>query len=67
MTSFDIWIIGFILIAAGVLVGANMLGVANEWLWVIGLVMVGLGVITGVTKTRRPDAPAASVPDTPAE
>ncbi len=62
MSSFGLYLIGFIVLAAGILVGASMLGVGNQWLLVIGLVLLGLGVITGVAKTRRPDAPAASEP-----
>jgi LPXTG-motif cell wall-anchored protein len=65
MSSFGLYIIGFIVFAAGILVGAHLLGVGNQWLTVIGLVLLGLGVITGVAKTRRRDAPASSEP--PAE
>jgi hypothetical protein len=62
MSSFGIYLIGFIVLSAGILVGANLLGVGNQWLAVIGLVLLGFGVITGVAKTRRRDAPAASEP-----
>jgi hypothetical protein len=62
MSSFGLYLIGFIVLAAGILVGASMLGVGGQWLLVIGLVLLGLGVITGVARTRRPDAPDASEP-----
>jgi hypothetical protein len=62
MSSFGIYLIGFIVLAAGILFGASILGVGNQWLAVIGLVLLGLGVITGVSRTRRRDAPAASEP-----
>ena len=65
MSSFAIYLIGFIVLSVGVLFAASILGVGNQWLAVIGLVLLGLGVITGVAKTRRRDAPAASEP--PAE
>jgi purine-cytosine permease-like protein len=64
MSSFALYLIGYVLLAAGLLVGADLLGLADRWLWVMGLVLLGFGVITAVTKTRRPDAPASSVPDT---
>jgi hypothetical protein len=62
MSSFGIYLIGFIVLSVGILFGASILGVGNQWIAVIGLVLLGIGVITGVAKTRRPDAPAASEP-----
>jgi len=62
MPSFVIYLLGFVILSLGVLFGASILGVSNQWLAVIGLVLLGLGVITGVAKTRRRDAPAASEP-----
>jgi hypothetical protein len=62
MSSFGLYILGFIVLAAGILFGASILGVSNQWIAVIGMVLLGLGVITGVAKTRRRDAPAASEP-----
>ena len=62
MSSFVLYLIGFVILAAGVLVGAHYLHVQDRWLWVVGLVMVGFGILTGVAKTRRRDAPAASEP-----
>ncbi|MDP3494005.1 MAG: hypothetical protein Q8R82_12900 [Hyphomonadaceae bacterium] len=65
MPSFVIYLLGFVILSAGVLFGASILGVSNQWIAVIGLVLLGLGVITGVAKTRRRDAPAAS--ETPSD
>jgi hypothetical protein len=62
MSSFGIYLIGFVVLSVGILMGASILGVGNQWLAVIGLVLLGLGVITGVAKTRRRDAPTASDP-----
>jgi uncharacterized membrane protein YdjX (TVP38/TMEM64 family) len=62
MSSFGLYLVGFIILAIGVMFAASILGVGNQWLAVIGLVLLGLGVITGVAKTRRRDAPAASEP-----
>jgi hypothetical protein len=62
MSSFGIYLIGFIVLSVGILMGASILGVGNQWIAVIGLILLGLGVITGVAKTRRRDAPAASEP-----
>ena len=62
MSSLGLYLVGFIILSIGVLLGASILGVGDRWLAVIGLVLLGLGVITGVVKTRRRDAPAASEP-----
>lgn len=62
MPSFVLYLMGFVILSAGVLFGAHILGVPTQWIAVIGLVLLGLGVITGVAKTRRRDAPAASEP-----
>ena len=64
MPSFVLYLLGFVILSAGILFGANILGVSMEWIAVIGMVLLGIGVITGVAKTRRRDAPAASEPST---
>lgn len=56
MSSFALYLVGFIVLSIGVMFAASILGVGNQWLAVIGLVLLGLGVITGVSKTRRRDA-----------
>jgi hypothetical protein len=62
MSSFGLYLFGFMIFSLGVLFAASILGVGNQWLAVIGLVLLGIGVITGVARTRRRDAPAASEP-----
>lgn len=57
MSAFALYVIGFILLAAGVLVGLNLLGVSTQWLIVTSLVMAGIGVVTGVANTKRKDLP----------
>jgi hypothetical protein len=64
MPSFVLYLLGFVILSAGILFGANILGVSMEWIAVIGMVLLGIGVITGVAKTRRRDAPAVSEPST---
>ena len=60
MSSFGLYLIGFIVLSIGIMFAASILGVGNQWLAVIGLVLLGLGVITGVSKTRKPDPAEAS-------
>lgn len=62
MPSFVLYLLGFVILAGGILFGASILGVDSQWLAVIGMVLLGLGVITGVAQTRRRDAPTSSEP-----
>ncbi len=53
--SFGIYLIGYLIFAAGVLVGAYLLHVPPKWIGVAALVLIGLGILTGVSKTRTKD------------
>ena len=55
MSSLTIFIIGFVILAAGLAYGASLAGVAPQWIAVGVLVLLGLGVATGVTRTRQRD------------
>ena len=64
MSSFGIYLIGFIVLSIGILMGASILGVGNQWIAVIGLVLLGLGAAS----PRRAGAmrlPPASRPASP--
>lgn len=58
MSSFGIYLIGFVLIVAGVAYGLVLAGVPTTWVIVAAVVLIGLGIITGVSRTKRPDPPA---------
>jgi hypothetical protein len=58
MSSFGIYLIGFVLIVGGVAYGLTLAGVPTTWVIVVAVVLIGLGVITGVSRTKRPDPPA---------
>ena len=53
MSNFAIFIIGFIILIAGLAYGANMAGMSPKWI----AVLVGIGVVMGVTKTRSKEQP----------
>jgi len=59
MPTFLIYVLGFLILGAGVLVGASYLGVSSTWLVVIGLVIGGLAIISGVVSTQRKENPDA--------
>jgi hypothetical protein len=53
--SFGIYLVGFIILIAGLAIGANMMNVPAQWIGVGVIVLVGLGILLGVTRTRQRD------------
>ena len=57
MSSFGIYIIGFVILIVGLALAANMLGVPTVWIGIGVIVLIGIAVLTGVSKTRQRDRP----------
>ena len=57
MSSFGIYIIGFIILIAGLAIAAYLLGVPAMWIGVGVIVLMGLGILMGVSRTRSQDPP----------
>ncbi|HRP10133.1 MAG TPA: hypothetical protein PLK37_03790 [Terricaulis sp.] len=55
MSTFTIYAIGFLILLAGLIYGAVLLGVQTQWIIVGALVLLGLGIAMGVGKTRQKD------------
>ena len=55
MTNFVVYLIGTLLVVAGLAYGATRLGVSNVWIVVGSLVIIGLGLMGGIVKTRQKD------------
>jgi positive regulator of sigma E activity len=55
MSSFAIYIIGFVILIVGLGLAANMLGVPTVWIGIGIIVLVGIAVLSGVSRTRRRD------------
>ena len=55
VSSLSIFIIGFVILIAGLAYGANMAGMSPQWIAVGVAVLAGIGVVMGVTKTRMKD------------
>jgi uncharacterized membrane protein len=53
--SFAIYLIGFIIVIAGVALGAHYLHVPGHWIAVAVLILTGMGVASGVARTRHKD------------
>jgi protein-S-isoprenylcysteine O-methyltransferase Ste14 len=54
--SFGLYIVGFIVLILGLLMGAYFLHVPPRWIGVGAVVLIGLGILTGVTTTRQRDS-----------
>ncbi len=53
MSSFAAYLIGFLIIIAGLVYGAYLLGVPRQWIIVGVVVLLGIGLVKAVTGTRR--------------
>lgn len=58
MSSFWLYIVGFLVLLIGAVYGANLLNVPQEWIVVGGLVLAGFGIMAAVSRTRQRDPPA---------
>ena len=57
MSSFVIYVIGFLIVIVGLALAANLLGVSSTWIGIGVIVLAGIAVLSGVSKTRRRDPP----------
>jgi hypothetical protein len=57
MSSFGIYIIGYIIVLIGLALAANLLGVPPVWIGIGLLVLAGIGILSGVSRTRQRDRP----------
>jgi hypothetical protein len=55
MTNFVIYLIGTLLVVAGLAYGASRIGVSQVWIVAGALVLIGLGLMGGIVKTRHKD------------
>lgn len=60
MSSFSLYLIGFVILIAGLAYGAYLLGAQPIWIATGAVVLVGIGIITAVSKTRRRDESPAN-------
>ena len=63
MSSFALYLTGFIILIGGLSYGAYELGVQPVWIGTGAVVLTGIGIITAVSKTRQRDESPANDTD----
>ena len=58
MSSLGIYLVGIIVLIAGLAYGASLAGLATQWIAVGAVVLLGIGIVTAVSRTRSKDPPA---------
>lgn len=54
--SFGLYIAGFVVLIAGLAMGAHLAHVPPQWIGVGVVVLIGLGILKAVTHTRQRDS-----------
>lgn len=55
MSNMTIYLIGLVLLVAGLAWGASVAGLSTTWIAIGALVLLGLGIAASVSRTRRPE------------
>ena len=58
MSAFLLYVIGFIVLLAGLIYGAVLIHIPQTWIIVGALVLVGIGIMSAVSHTKRRDPPS---------
>lgn len=53
--SFGIYLAGFFVVVVGLVYGAHLAHMPNQWIVVMVLCLVGIGVLKAVSNTRQKD------------
>ena len=61
MSSLSLYLLGFLVLTAGLAMAAHLVGVPAAWIGAGGVVLIGLGILLGVTKTRRRESPPSDL------
>ena len=53
--SFGLYLLGYVILCIGLLIGAHLLHVPPKWIGVGALVLLGIGIVSAVNNTRTKD------------
>ena len=56
MTNFFIYMLGVIVVVAGLAYGLSVAGLSPVWIGVVAAVLLGLGIMGAIVKTRQKEA-----------
>lgn len=56
MSSFGIYLIGIVVLIAGLVIVGLYLHISTTWIVAGSIVILGIGIISGVSKTRHKDS-----------
>jgi hypothetical protein len=57
MSNFALYVVGYLIVIAGLAYGAFLLGLPPVWIGVGAVVLAGIGIVTGVSRTRHRELP----------
>lgn len=57
MSNLALYMLGFVLVIAGLAWGAHLVGIGQNWILAGVLVLLGIGLASGVGRTRRRERP----------
>lgn len=57
--SFTLYLLGFVIVIAGVAWGLSEAGVPSVWIGIASVILLGIGIVMGVSRTRMKDPPTA--------
>ena len=60
MSSFGLYLIGFLILISGLAYAAYLIGAPPVWIGVGAIILIGFGIITGVARPRQRDETATS-------
>jgi hypothetical protein len=55
MSNMTIYLIGIVILIAGLAWGASVAGLSTTWIAIGALVLLGLGIAASVSRTRKPE------------
>ena len=53
--TFGLYLLGFVIVIAGLAWGAVTMGVPPLWIGIGAVVLLGIGIFSGATRTRQKD------------
>ncbi len=57
MSAFSTYIVGFVVLIAGLAIGAYLLNVPPTWIAVGVIVLLGIGILSASSRTKQKDPP----------